>query len=145
MPRSDSDKFILWFNEIGIDDIALVGGKNASLGEMYRNLTKKNVKIPNGFAVCSSAYWHLLESTGAKDEIKKILSRLNTRDIAQLQKKGQQVRDLIRHLEFPNDLENEIKKAYNKLCKKYGRDCDVAVRSSATAEDLPDASFAGQQ
>ena len=145
MPRSDSDKFILWFNEIGIDDIALVGGKNASLGEMYRNLTKKNVKIPNGFAVCSSAYWHLLESTGAKDEIKKILSRLNTRDIAQLQKKGQQVRDLIRHLEFPNDLEDEIKKSYNKLCKKYGRDCDVAVRSSATAEDLPDASFAGQQ
>ena len=145
MPRSDSDKFILWFNEIGIDDIALVGGKNASLGEMYRNLTKKNVKIPNGFAVSSSAYWHLLESTGAKDEIKKILSRLNTRDIAQLQKKGQQVRDLIRHLEFPNDLEDEIKKSYNKLCKKYGRDCDVAVRSSATAEDLPDASFAGQQ
>src|SRR3989344_1465029 len=137
--------FILWFKDLGIEDVPLVGGKNASLGEMYRTLTKKGVRIPNGFAVTAHAYWHLLEQTGTKKEIQKALRGLNTKNIVQLQHKGQQIRDIIRHLDFPEDLERDIKNAYRKLCTAYGANCDVAVRSSATAEDLPDASFAGQQ
>lgn len=137
--------FILWFNQIGIEDVGLVGGKNASLGEMYRNLSKKGVNIPNGFTVTAYAYKFLLEQTGIDKKIKRILLGLNTRDIKNLQAKGRQIRELIRHCEFPEELNTEIKNAYKKLCREYGNNCDVAVRSSATAEDLPTASFAGQQ
>ncbi|MGM5484025.1 MAG: phosphoenolpyruvate synthase [Nanobdellota archaeon] len=138
-------EFILWFDQTGIEDVPLVGGKNASLGEMYKNLTPKGVKIPNGFAVTAYAYRHLLEKTGAKDKIKNILSDLNNNDIEDLAKKGKEVRKLIRNLEFPDELSEKIKEAYDNIQKQYGEGCDVAVRSSATAEDLPDASFAGQQ
>lgn len=140
-----SNSFVLWFDQLGIEDVPLVGGKNASLGEMYQNLTSKGVQIPNGFAVTAYAYRYLLEKTGAKDKIKHILADLNTHDLHNLQDKGHQVRKLIRELEFPQELKDAIVEGYHNLCKQYGDNTDVAVRSSATAEDLPDASFAGQQ
>jgi len=138
-------ELVLWFNQLGIEDVPLVGGKNASLGEMYRNLTKKKVRIPNGFAVTAFAYRFLLEKAGIKDEIKNVLKGLDTRDMDNLQERGRKIREIIRTAEFPDLLRNEIFKAYKEMCKEYGKDTDVAVRSSATAEDLPDASFAGQQ
>ncbi|MFA6909361.1 MAG: phosphoenolpyruvate synthase [Patescibacteria group bacterium] len=138
-------QFILWFNELGIKDVPIVGGKNASLGEMYRKLVKKGVRIPNGFAITASAYFHLLKDAGIRDDIRRILSDLNTHDIRNLQAHGRKVRDIILKAEFPTDLKDLIVENYRKLEKQYGRNVDVAVRSSATAEDLPDASFAGQQ
>lgn len=147
-----NEKFILWFNEIGIKDVPLVGGKNASLGEMYQKLTPKGVNIPNGFAVSAYSYFYLLEKTGAKKKLKEILSQLKkdkktgTYDLKTLAKVGRESRRLIVNLEFPDELREEISKAYKELCKFYKTsEVDVAVRSSATAEDLPDASFAGQQ
>lgn len=137
--------FVLWFDQLGIEDVPLVGGKNASLGEMYQNLTDKGVNIPNGFAVTATAYRYLLEKTGTAKKIKEMLSDLNTKDLHNLQAHGKKVRDLIRHLEFPPELKDVIVQEYKNLEKQYGERVDVAVRSSATAEDLPDASFAGQQ
>jgi pyruvate,water dikinase len=138
-------QFILWFNELGIEDVPFVGGKNASLGEMYRNLTKKGVRIPNGFAVTAYAYNYFVEKTGIKEEIRKILKDLNTKNMENLADRGKRVRDLIVNTEIPKEIQDEIRKAYKELCKEYGHNTDTAVRSSATAEDLPDASFAGQQ
>jgi len=138
-------EFILWFDQLGIEDVPLVGGKNASLGEMYKNLSQKGVNIPNGFAVSAFAYRYFLEKTGIKNQIKNILSDLNTKDLHNLQERGDKVRLLIKSVEFPDELINTIKESYDHLCKEYGENTDVAVRSSATAEDLPDASFAGQQ
>jgi len=140
--------FILWFDQIGIEDTPLVGGKNASLGEMYTQLTPKGVNIPNGFAITAKAYFYLLEKAGIKDEIRRLLDDLDTRNILDLQERGHKIRELIRKARIPEDLEKEIAEAYRNLCRAYdseGKDVDVAVRSSATAEDLPDASFAGQQ
>lgn len=140
------EAYILKFEEITIEDIDLVGGKNASLGEMYINLIKKGVKIPNGFAITAKAYTYFLESAQLTNKIKKILSDLDTYNLEVLQQKGKQIRGIIVNSELPADLKEAIKKDYNNLCKEYGKkDLDVAVRSSATAEDLPDASFAGQQ
>jgi len=138
------DKFILWFNELGIKDVPLVGGKNASLGEMYRNLTKKGINIPNGFTVSAYAYRYFLKKAGIKKEIKKTLSGLDINNLKNLAEKGHKVREIIRHAELPKELKKAITDAYKKLCKNHSSK-DVAVRSSATAEDLPDASFAGQQ
>ena len=138
-------KLILWFDELGISDVPVVGGKNASLGEMYRKLTKKGVSIPNGFAITAEAYRYLLREAGIEDDIKRILKDLDTHDIRNLRVRGQKVRKAILGAEFPQDLKDAITKAYARLCKGYGANTDVAVRSSATAEDLPDASFAGQQ
>ncbi|MFA5745852.1 MAG: phosphoenolpyruvate synthase [Candidatus Pacearchaeota archaeon] len=139
-------KFIMWFDEIGIEDIPYVGGKNASLGEMCQYLGKKGVKIPYGFAITANSYRYILEKSGVKDQIRKILKDLDTTNMDQLAEKGHKIRDLIRHADVPKDLEQEIFEAYDKLCKREKMsDLDVAVRSSATAEDLPDASFAGQQ
>ncbi|MBD3310856.1 phosphoenolpyruvate synthase [Candidatus Woesearchaeota archaeon] len=137
--------FILWFDQLGIDDVPLVGGKNASLGEMYRNLAPKGVNIPNGFAVTAAAYRYLLEKSGTEDDIKNALEGLNTRDVEDLAKKGEKVRSIIRNADFPPELRDAIFEAYSNLEKQYGEGVDVAVRSSATAEDLPTASFAGQQ
>jgi len=138
-------KFILWFDQLGIQDVPLVGGKNASLGEMYKKLTKKNIRIPNGFAVTAEAYHYFLEKAGVKDDIKKILSDLDTTNVKNLQERGEKVRNLIINAELPEELIKTIVEAYSHLEKQYGKLVDVAVRSSATAEDLPDASFAGQQ
>lgn len=139
------NKFILWFNDLRIDDIPYVGGKNASLGEMYHSLTKKGVKVPNGFAITAYAYRYLVEKAGLAKRIRSTLRGLRPNNIRELQKKGKEVRDMIRHADFPEELAKEIQDAYKYLQKEYGKNPDVAVRSSATAEDLPDASFAGQQ
>ena len=142
-----SDRFILWFDEIGIEDVPLVGGKNASLGEMIRELRGKGVNVPSGFAITAYAYRYLLEKTGIEDDIKKILSDLDTHDIHNLRERGRKIRELIRKTEFPDELRDAIVGAYEEMGPRLGyeKDPDVAVRSSATAEDLPDASFAGQQ
>ncbi|TQD24379.1 phosphoenolpyruvate synthase [Methanolobus vulcani] len=138
-------KYIRWFSEITIDDIPSVGGKNASLGEMYRELTDKDIKIPNGFAITADAYWHVLKSADVLEELKITLEGLDIEDVADLAKRGKKARNLVLDSGIPDDLWDEIKAAYDKLCEQYGEDTDVAVRSSATAEDLPNASFAGQQ
>ena len=141
-----SEKFVLWFNELELKDIPQVGGKNASLGEMIRELTSKGVHVPDGYAITAHAYQYLLKSAGITDKIHEILSDLDTHDIQNLKDRASKVRALIYNAEFPADLKEAIIEAYRKLCHEYSMDaCDVAVRSSATAEDLPDASFAGQQ
>jgi pyruvate,water dikinase len=137
--------FILWFDDIGIEDVPMVGGKNASLGEMYQKLTSKGVAVPHGFAITAYAYRYLLEKAGIEAAIRDVLSDLDTHDMKNLAERGEKVRNIIRHAEFPDDLRQEIIAAYKKMEAEYGPNVDVAVRSSATAEDLPDASFAGQQ
>lgn len=144
-----SKNFILWFNEIGIDDVPMVGGKCASLGEMYRKLHDKGISVPNGFAITAYGYRYFLKYAGIEDEIKKVLKDLDSGDVYDLLRRGREVRDIIRHAEFPPDLTQAIYVAYDQLAEEFGQqgldDLDVAIRSSATAEDLPDASFAGQQ
>ncbi|MEA1995318.1 MAG: phosphoenolpyruvate synthase [Campylobacterota bacterium] len=137
-------KYIKWFKEIGIEEVSLVGGKNASLGEMYRNLTPKGVKIPNGFAITAEAYRCVIESSGILQKMKDILANINKDDLKDFAHRGDAIRELVYSSPFPKDLSKEIIDAYQILCEEYGSDTDVAVRSSATAEDLPTASFAGQ-
>ncbi|MFH0853422.1 MAG: phosphoenolpyruvate synthase [bacterium] len=138
--------FILPFKKVGVEDVGLVGGKNASLGEMYQNLLSKGVRVPNGFAITAHAYQYFIDKGGIRKQIRKILKTLNTKDTRNLVEHGRQMRELIMNTSLPEDLEKEIIEAYDKLAKEYKmRNVDVAVRSSATAEDLPDASFAGQQ
>jgi len=139
-------KDIRRFCEISLDDLSLVGGKNASLGEMYRELAPKGVRVPDGFAVTAEAYWRFLMSTGLDRQIPEILVGLNSQDTDDLRRRGQRVRQAILSASFPEELERQIAAAYDELSKDApDRAVDVAVRSSATAEDLPDASFAGQQ
>ncbi len=138
-------KFVKWFEDVGAQDVGLVGGKNASLGEMIRTLGGKGVSVPSGFAITAEAYRYVVEKAGIGPKIKETLTGLDTQDMKSLAKKGARVRRLIRTAECPPDLETEIRDAYREMERKYGRDVDVAVRSSATAEDLPTASFAGQQ
>ncbi len=149
MAAENAKKFILWFNEIGIGDVPLVGGKNASLGEMYQKLESKGIKVPNGFAITAYAYRYFLKYAGIEDEIKKILKDLDTGKLDNLLRKGREVREIITHAEFPPDLTQAIYTAYDALAAEFSKESlanlDVAIRSSATAEDLPDASFAGQQ
>jgi pyruvate, water dikinase len=137
--------FVRWFEEIRIEDVPTVGGKNASLGEMYRELTGRGIKIPNGFAVIAEAYWHALESAGILEELKQTMVGLDKTDVADLAVRGKRARELILKAGIPEDVWTQVKAAYARLCAEYGPDTDVAVRSSATAEDLPTASFAGQQ
>ncbi|MFH1789836.1 MAG: phosphoenolpyruvate synthase [bacterium] len=138
--------YIRWFKDIGIKDIPSVGGKNASLGEMYSKLLKKGINIPNGFAVTSEAYWEFLKSNNLEKKIKKILSNVNVYDVRALSRAGKKTRDLVLKSDFPTNIAKQVSSAYHRLSKQGGRvNIDVAVRSSATAEDLPDASFAGQQ
>ena len=138
-------KFVKWFEEFGAKDIALVGGKNASLGEMIRNLGKKGVNIPSGFAITAEGYKYVIEKAGISPKIKDILADLDTHAMENLAKRGEKIRDLIANSPCPKELEEEIRAAYREMERKYGGNVDVAVRSSATAEDLPTASFAGQQ
>jgi len=137
--------FILWFDEITYKDVPIVGGKNASLGEMYSKLTEKGVKVPYGFAVTAEAYKYFIKENKLDKKIKKILKGLDTHNVTDLQVRGKKIRNLILRAKMPEDLAEEIRKAYRRLEKMYFKGVDVAVRSSATAEDLPDASFAGQQ
>ena len=143
--NSKKSALILWFDEITIEDTPLVGGKNSSLGEMYRELGRKGVNIPNGFAVTATAYRLFSREAGIEKKVRQILAGLNIKDIEKVAEAGLEIRELIKGAEFPMQLKSEIIEAYTKLCKEYGEHTDVAVRSSATAEDLPGASFAGQQ
>jgi pyruvate,water dikinase len=165
VPRENA--LILWFEEVGIADIPLVGGKNASLGEMIRQLSDRGVRVPSGFATTAHAFRYFIERAGLATKLRQIFADLDVEDVENLRDRGKQARNLILHAPFPRDLELAIAQAYLKLCERYGEsaplcdllptqeereachrysyDTDVAVRSSATAEDLPDASFAGQQ
>lgn len=150
-----AQKFILWFDEIARDDIPLVGGKNANLGEMYQHLSQatsslfpeEHIHVPYGFAVTAYAYRYFIEKNNLTIQIQETLKDLNTQDIKQLEDVGRRVRDMILAASFPPEMESAIVTAYQELQKKVSQSADfaVAVRSSATAEDLPDASFAGQQ
>jgi len=139
-------KYIRFFETVDMDDVGLVGGKNASLGEMYQKLMHQGVNVPNGFATTRDAYQLLLSQNRLSDRIESLITDLDVEDVTQLQSCGKAVRELILNEPLPSVVEDEIIEAYSQLCKQYGNDdVDVAVRSSATAEDLPDASFAGQQ
>ncbi len=149
MPRRHtahrSHASVLWFRDLTNRDVALVGGKNASLGEMYRELRPYGVAVPNGFAVTAHAYREFLNAGGVEKQIRTVLRDLDTSNIRNLQERGKKVRALLLHTPLPASLVQDITSAYHELEREFGRNTDVAVRSSATAEDLPDASFAGQQ
>jgi pyruvate,water dikinase len=157
---------VLWFNQVGIADVPLVGGKNASLGEMIQQLLPQGVRVPNGFATTAYAYRFFVRQAGLEAKLRQLFADLDVEDMANLRERGRQARSLLLSTPFPKELEEAIVAAYEQLCDRYevdldnchtlpedrrescglyGRDVDVAVRSSATAEDLPDASFAGQQ
>jgi pyruvate,water dikinase len=138
------EALLLWFEDCGIADVPIVGGKNASLGEMIRHLAPKGVRIPNGFATTAHAYQSFLKFNGLDVKLQQLFGGLSVEDLDQLRRVGSQARTLISEAPFPEDLDRAIRGAYARLCEQYGPDTDVAVRSSATAEDLPDASFAGQ-
>ncbi|MGK7878198.1 MAG: phosphoenolpyruvate synthase [Xenococcaceae cyanobacterium] len=163
---SREQALILWFEEVGTKDIGLVGGKNASLGEMIQQLKPEGVNVPTGFATTAYAYRHFIESAGLEKKLRELFADLDVDDVSNLQERGKHARSLILNTPFPQDLQDAIADAYKKLCERYGYDpkfcerfdpdyreqcelesqnTDVAVRSSATAEDLPEASFAGQQ
>ncbi|MFA5878198.1 MAG: phosphoenolpyruvate synthase [Candidatus Staskawiczbacteria bacterium] len=139
-----SQRNILWLSEIGIEDVPLVGGKNASLGEMYVNLVPKGVRLPEGFAITSTAYWKFLKANGLDKVLQDIFKTLDPKSVKSIQETGKKCRDAILTGTFPEDLKKEILGAYAKLAQKYGPDPDVAVRTSGVAEDMPNASFAGQ-
>ena len=136
---------IAWFEELGLGDVEHVGGKNASLGEMVQHLSKAGVRVPNGFATTADAYRRFLAHEGLADRINGILSELDVEDTRALAAAGADIRVAVEEQPFPADLEGEIRTAYETLVGDSGDDVSWAVRSSATAEDLPDASFAGQQ
>ncbi len=139
-------EYIKSLHQVGIHDSPLVGGKTASLGQMIQYLTQKGVKIPDGFAITARAYRHYLDYNSLAPLIKKIVNSIDLNDLSSLTKKAKEVRELICKAEMPSDLFDEIAQSYQELSKEYHTDeVDVAVRSSATAEDLPGASFAGQQ
>lgn len=163
----DKDKaLVLWFEDVGMSDVSLVGGKNASLGEMIQQLTPKGINVPGGFATTAYAYRYFIQQAELETKLRQLFADLDVEDLSNLRSRGKQARALILNTPFPSELETAITQAYSQLCeryaidysyceqfegeerevcKQYTYDVDVAVRSSATAEDLPDASFAGQQ
>lgn len=138
-------RLVLDFNQVGIADVPIVGGKNASLGEMIQHLSSQGVSVPNGFATTAQAYRYFIESAGLEEKLRVLFADLDVEDVNALRSVGKQARMLMLQTPFPQDLQAAIAERYAALCNEYGADTDVAVRSSATAEDLPDASFAGQQ
>jgi pyruvate, water dikinase len=163
-PHPKAQSFILAFEEVGIADIPLVGGKNASLGEMIQQLSPQGVKVPLGFATTAYAYRYFIQKAGLEPQLRELLADLDVNDVNNLQDRGQRARELMLKTPFPTELDTAIAAAYENLCDRYqpssssndetlhwierlkqSHNIDVAVRSSATAEDLPDASFAGQQ
>jgi pyruvate, water dikinase len=141
---NDHSAYVRWFSELSIDDVPLVGGKNASLGEMYRELTPKGILIPNGFAITADAYRHMLEQANAWAKLRSALDGLNVDDVDDLARRAHSAREVVYGAALPDEIVAEIRTAYLALKKEYGDELTVAVRSSATAEDLPTASFAGQ-
>src|SRR5256714_6223511 len=143
---NSASPFILPLNQVGINDIDKVGGKNASLGEMIQNLASLGINIPNGFVITVAAYRKFLQENNLEETIRTIVNTIDYNNIISLRRVGLEVRQLLRNSRFPRDLSEMIINAYYELSKDYDQHTtDVAVRSSATAEDLPDASFAGQQ
>lgn len=144
--QADSD-YIKPFTHVTLQDVPSVGGKNASLGEMIGQLSAKGIRVPQGFAITSDAYWYYLDYNNLRPQLSAAMAQLtDVNDISQLQQVGRQVRELIEYADMPADLQAQITQAYHSLSALYGQaNVDVAVRSSATAEDLPNASFAGQQ
>jgi pyruvate,water dikinase len=141
---TDSTTYIRWFKELNIDDVASVGGKNASLGEMYQNLTTEGVRVPNGFAVTAQAYNYVLEYNKAWPLLHAVLDELDPDNIQDLQVCGKKARGIVLNCTLPDDLKASILGGYAQLKQEYGNEISLAVRSSATAEDSPEASFAGQ-
>jgi pyruvate,water dikinase len=138
-----TEPFIRWFSDIGLGDVSLVGGKNASLGELYRELSRAGVRVPNGFAITADGYHRFMHATGAAGTVEHLTKGLQPGNLADLAERGLAIRQTILAAPLPDDLQTAIAEAYDRL--DDGLAIDVAVRSSATAEDLPDASFAGQQ
>ena len=144
-----TNKYIVWFDEVGLDDVSLVGGKNSSLGEMIRNLKQLGIQVPFGFAITTHAYQYFLEYNNLVEQIKNNLKYVNYEDHVNLSRTAQKIRISIKNGEFPKDLETEIIEKYEKLSKMYNPpniknyEVDVAIRSSATCEDLSNCSFAG--
>ncbi len=158
--HSDRDPFVIRLEQVGLQDLTQVGGKNASLGEMLQQLVPQGIRVPAGFAVTAAAYRYFLASADLDPQLRQILADLDVTDVRNLQHRGRAARSLILHTPFPLELQTAIAEAYQQMCQEYGAGSrfsttpeatgpdamvDVAVRSSATAEDLPDASFAGQQ
>ena len=140
-----TSRYVRFFEEIGIDDVPLVGGKNASLGEMFQKLSGQGVRVPHGFAITAAAYRYMLDEAGAWDRLHAELDDLDPADVAALARKAKRAREIVYGAGLPDDLAAEILSAYRSLQQEYGDEVSLAVRSSATAEDLPTASFAGQQ
>jgi pyruvate,water dikinase len=138
-------KYVRFFEGIGIEDVPLVGGKNASLGEMYRKLSGEGVLVPNGFAITADAYRRMLEAARAWQPLGVALEGLDPSNVADLARRGKQAREIVYGAGLPDDVAAEVCAGYRRLQSEYGEDVSLAVRSSATAEDLPTASFAGQQ
>lgn len=141
-----ADNYVIWFENLRMTDVERVGGKNASLGEMISQLTEKGVRVPGGFATTADAYRAFLAHNGLNERISAALAKLDVEDVSELARVGKEIRQWILDTPFPEQLDAEIEAAWNKMVTDAdGADISVAVRSSATAEDLPDASFAGQQ
>jgi pyruvate,water dikinase len=140
-----TSRYVRFFEEFGIDDVPLVGGKNASLGEMFQKLSGQGVRVPHGFAITAEAYRYMLDTAGAWDRLHGELDDLDPADVAALARKAKRAREIVYGAGLPDDLAAEILGAYRTLQQEYGEEVSLAVRSSATAEDLPTASFAGQQ
>jgi pyruvate,water dikinase len=139
-------KYVKFFKELTIQDVPQVGGKNASLGEMNHYLAPKGINLPNGFATTAQSYYYFIDQTGIRSQIEAELAELDIHNMDNLREKGAKIRSIFLHAKFPADFEEEIKRGYKELSEICGRkNLVVAVRSSATAEDLPNASFAGQQ
>ena len=142
---SKKNEYVVWFQDLGSGDVAITGGKNASLGEMIRELKAEGIEVPEGFAVTAKAYRKFVKDNDMKDEISDNLKKW-TKGALSLEKAGKAIRRLFLNADFPEEISQAIKKEYKKLCDNFNKEeLDVAVRSSATAEDLPSASFAGQQ
>jgi len=137
-------RYVRWFEELRLEDVPLVGGKNASLGEMYRELTAQGVRVPNGFAITADAFREALTAAGAWDELHRLLDDLDKRDVRSLAEAGARAREIVYAADLTPEVQEEVRAAYRELQAQYGAELSVAVRSSATAEDLPSASFAGQ-
>lgn len=140
-----TNKNVLWFDEINLSHLPQVGGKNSSLGEMISLLADSSIAVPGGFATTSDAFWFFIKQTKLEEKINDALTGLDVHDVLALKKVGSQIRQWIYDAELPSELEQDFRQAYQKLVNKYGDEASYAVRSSATAEDLADASFAGQQ
>src|SRR5690606_13133340 len=144
-PRRRVVEYIVDFGSVGMGDVARVGGKNASIGEMIANLSSAGVRVPGGFATTADAYRDFLDQGGVGDKIRELLADVDGDDVAKLAERGKEVRELLLSAPLPERLSRELRDAYAKMCAEAGGEVSVAVRSSATAEDLPEASFAGQQ